>query len=56
MMSDQKPKKLNFGQAIIFNPFLLHGNRVLIQNLLELHALQGFKVAINLYCKKIVIT
>ena len=28
MMSDQKDKKLNFGQAIIFNPFLLHGNRV----------------------------
>ena len=28
MMSNQKPKKLNFGQAIIFNPFLLHGNRV----------------------------
>jgi len=26
MMSDQKPEPLNFGQAIIFNPFVLHGN------------------------------
>jgi sporadic carbohydrate cluster 2OG-Fe(II) oxygenase len=26
MMADQKPKKLNFGQAIVFNPFVLHGN------------------------------
>ena len=26
MMSDQKPEKLNFGQAIVFNPFVLHGN------------------------------
>jgi len=26
MMSNQKPKKLNFGQAIVFNPFVLHGN------------------------------
>jgi|TARA_B110000444_G_C18706460_1_gene531566 sporadic carbohydrate cluster 2OG-Fe(II) oxygenase len=28
MMSNQKPEKLNFGQAVIFNPFLLHGNTV----------------------------
>ena len=26
MMADQKPEKLNFGQAIVFNPFVLHGN------------------------------
>lgn len=26
MMSDQKPEKLNFGQAVVFNPFVLHGN------------------------------
>ena len=24
MMSDQKPEPLNFGQAIIFNPFIIH--------------------------------
>ena len=28
MMSNQKPEKLNFGQAVVFNPFLLHGNTV----------------------------
>ena len=28
MMSDQKPEPLNFGQAIVFNPFVLHGNIV----------------------------
>jgi sporadic carbohydrate cluster 2OG-Fe(II) oxygenase len=26
LMSDQKPTKLKFGQAIIFNPFVIHGN------------------------------
>ena len=26
MMHDQKPTQLKFGQAIIFNPFILHGN------------------------------
>ena len=26
MMSEQKPEQLNFGQAIVFNPFVLHGN------------------------------
>jgi len=26
MMEDQKPTQLKFGQAIIFNPFILHGN------------------------------
>jgi len=26
MMQDQKPTRLKFGQAIIFNPFILHGN------------------------------
>ena len=26
MMSDQKPVPLKFGEAIIFNPFVLHGN------------------------------
>ncbi len=26
MMSDQKPEPLKFGEAIIFNPFVLHGN------------------------------
>ena len=26
MMRDQKPTQLKFGQAIIFNPFVLHGN------------------------------
>ena len=26
MMSNKKPEKLNFGQAIVFNPFVLHGN------------------------------
>ena len=28
MMSKQKPEQLNFGQAVVFNPFLLHGNTV----------------------------
>jgi len=28
MMSNQKPEKLKFGQAVVFNPFLLHGNTV----------------------------
>lgn len=26
MMENQKPTRLKFGQAIIFNPFILHGN------------------------------
>ena len=26
MMQNQKPTRLKFGQAIIFNPFILHGN------------------------------
>ena len=26
MMSNQKPTPLKFGQAIVFNPFILHGN------------------------------
>jgi len=26
MMQDQKPEKLKFGQAVIFTPFVLHGN------------------------------
>lgn len=26
MMDDQKPTKLKFGEVIIFNPFILHGN------------------------------
>ena len=26
LMNDQKPTKLKFGQAIIFNPFVIHGN------------------------------
>ena len=26
MMESQTPTKLKFGQAIIFNPFVLHGN------------------------------
>lgn len=26
MMVDQKPTKLKFGEAIVFNPFILHGN------------------------------
>jgi sporadic carbohydrate cluster 2OG-Fe(II) oxygenase len=26
MMSEKKPEQLNFGQAIVFNPFVLHGN------------------------------
>lgn len=26
LMQNQKPAKLKFGQAIIFNPFILHGN------------------------------
>ena len=26
MMQNQKPTSLKFGQAIIFNPFILHGN------------------------------
>ena len=26
MMQDQKPAKLKFGEAIIFTPFVLHGN------------------------------
>ena len=26
MMQNQKPTPLNFGQAIIFNPFIIHGN------------------------------
>ena len=26
MMQNQKPAKLKFGEAIIFNPFILHGN------------------------------
>ena len=26
MMSDQKPEPLKFGEAIIFNPFVIHGN------------------------------
>ena len=26
MMQNQKPASLKFGQAIIFNPFVLHGN------------------------------
>ena len=25
-MENQKPTKLRFGEAIIFNPFVLHGN------------------------------
>ena len=25
MMSEQKPEQVNFDQAIIFNPFVLHG-------------------------------
>ena len=26
LMEKQKPVKINFGQAIIFNPFVIHGN------------------------------
>jgi len=26
MMKDQKPISLKFGEGIIFNPFVLHGN------------------------------
>ena len=26
MMQNQKPTLLKFGQAIIFNPFIIHGN------------------------------
>ena len=26
MMEKQKPPRLKFGQAIVFNPFVLHGN------------------------------
>ena len=26
LMQDQKPTKLKFGQGIVFNPFVLHGN------------------------------
>ena len=26
MMSNKKPEPLKFGEAIIFNPFVLHGN------------------------------
>jgi sporadic carbohydrate cluster 2OG-Fe(II) oxygenase len=26
MMQDQKPAKLNYGEVVVFNPFILHGN------------------------------
>ena len=26
MMNDQKPLKLKYGQVVVFNPFILHGN------------------------------
>ena len=26
MMKDQKPLKLKYGQVVVFNPFILHGN------------------------------
>ena len=26
MMNNQKPPRLKFGQVIIFNPFVIHGN------------------------------
>jgi hypothetical protein len=26
MMTSQKPARLKFGQAVVFNPFVLHGN------------------------------
>ena len=26
MMQKQKPPRLKFGQAIVFNPFIIHGN------------------------------
>ncbi len=32
LMEKQKPVKINFGQAIIFNPFVIHGNTPFFSN------------------------
>ena len=43
MMSDQKPEKLNFGQAVVFNPFLLHGNTVFNSDLARIACTTRFQ-------------
>ena len=45
MMSEKKPEQLNFGQAIVFNPFVLHGN-IAFNSKLPLSAAKSEKIYI----------
>ena len=52
-MEHQKPTKLKFGEAIIFNPFVLHGNVSFESNFARVACNVDFKALINRYYKKI---
>ena len=52
-MGNKKPPRIKFGQAIIFNPFVIHGNIPFKSNLARIACNVRFKVVKSHYFKKI---